>query len=327
LRVQDLVVYVALVAAATVSFCIALVEATYLTVKRPSLFSMQKGGSRKAAKALKITEGKAKLVSVTTFIDTVANVILVTTMGIVLSELFGPLGWIVSVFIGSLLIMIFLSLVPKTIAVENPVKMAVALSPATLATINAMSPVAGPLAGFAKRIAALTGGRRVYREDEISEELESAIDMLETDSRFGPDAGRMIRTTLASSRYTVLDLATSTDKIVSVEADATVLEALKVMGSSHHPRIPVFDKKKEEFVGVVTFRSLSRGISEDGVGGKTSKYLVQPATVEADASVAAAMDSMSSAGVTIAFVYQDGKMIGVITITDLLECILGFKLA
>src|SRR5208283_3143499 len=130
-----------------------------------------------------------------------------------------------------------------------------------------------------------------------------------------------------SSQYTVMDVATPAEKIVSVEADATVMEALKVMGSSRHPRIPVFDKGNAVYVGVVTFRSLAKGISENGVSGKTLNYLVQPARVEADATIASAMDSMSSAGVTIAFVYQDGKMIGVITITDLLERIFGFKLA
>ena len=36
---------------------------------------------------------------------------------------------------------------------------------------------------------------------------------------------------------------------------------------------------------------------------------------------------MSRAGVTIAFVYRQGKMIGVITLSDLLERILGFKVA
>jgi putative hemolysin len=325
--VVGLVVYFALVASAIVSFCIALVEATFLSVKRPALFSMQKGGSRNATKALEVTGEKAKLVTVTTFIDTVANVVLVTTMGIVLSAVFGPLGWIVSVVVGSLLIMIFLYLLPKTIAVENPVKMAVTLSPATLAIIDAMSPVAGPLAGLAKRMAALMGGKRVYREDEISEELESVIDMLEADSRFGPDAGRMIRTTLASSQYTVMEVATPAAGIVSVGADATVMEALRVMGSSRHPRIPVFDKGKGEFVGVVTFRSLAKGISDNGVNDKALRYTVQPAKGEADASIASAMDSMSGAGVTIAFVYQEGAMVGVITITDLLERILGFKLA
>jgi len=325
--VIDLVIYLALFASAAVAFYISLVEATYLTVKRSSLFSMQKEGSSNATKALEITEEKAKLVCVTTFIDTVANVVVVTTMGIVLSELYGPIGWILSVVVGSLLIMIFLYLIPKTIAVENPVRMAAALSPSALGVITALSPIAGPLASLSRRIAALTGNKRAYREDEISEELENMIDMLEADERFGPDAVRMIRSTLASSQYDVMDIATPAERIISVDSNATVIEALKVMGSSRHPRIPVYDKSKNEFVGVVTFPSLARAISENGVNSNTVNYLVQPAKVEADASIASVMDSMSNAGVTIAFVYRDGKIVGVITITDLLERILGFKLA
>jgi CBS domain containing-hemolysin-like protein len=137
----------------------------------------------------------------------------------------------------------------------------------------------------------------------------------------------MIRTTLMSAQSTVMDVATPVEKIVSVKANATAKEALNVMGSSHHPRIPVFDEAKSEFVGVVTFRSLAKGISENGMDGETLEYLVQPAKVQADDSIASAMDSMSGAGVTIAFVYQEEKMIGVITVTDLLERILGFKLA
>jgi CBS domain containing-hemolysin-like protein len=320
-------IYIALVVAAFLAFCISLIEATYLTVKRPSLYSMQKGGSRGAEMALKITDEKTKLVSVTTFIDTVATVVLATTMGIAMSAAFGPVGWLVSVVIGSLLIMIFLYLIPKAIGIENPVKMAVMLSRATSATITTMSPVAGPLASLAKRTAAFIGGKKVYREDEISEEMESLIDMLEADGRVGPDAGRMIRTTLASSQYTVMDIATAADKIVSVDADATVMEALKVMGTSHHPRIPMYDAKRNEFIGVMTFRSLAKGVSDGQLNEKASRYVVQPARVEADASITSAVDAMSAAGVTIAFVYRDDKMVGVITITDLLERIVGFKLA
>lgn len=320
-------IYVAIIASAVVSFFVSLVEATYLTVKRLSLFSMQNGGSRGASTALRITGEKTKLVTVTTFIDTVANVVLATSMGIALSEDIGPLGWLVSVVFGSVLIMIFLYLIPKTIGVENPVRMAVTLAPTTLAVINAMSPIAEPLAGFAKRMARRMGGQRTFREDEITEELETLIGMLEADGQVGPDAGRIIRSTLASSRFVVMDVATPSDSIVSVDSDATVMEALKVMGASHHPRIPVFDRGQGKYVGVITFRSLARGISERGLDAEMLKYMVQPAKVEADASVASAVDNMSSAGVTIAFVYQDGEMIGVITITDLLEQILGFKLS
>jgi CBS domain containing-hemolysin-like protein len=137
----------------------------------------------------------------------------------------------------------------------------------------------------------------------------------------------MIRTTLASSQYAVTDIATAVERIVSVDSEATLMEALKVMGNSHHPRIPVYDRAGNTYIGVVTFRSLAKGISDGRLGEKASAFVVQPAKVEAGASIASAVDAMSAAAVTVAFVYQDGKMVGVITVTDLLERILGFKLA
>jgi putative hemolysin len=320
-------VYIVLVVAAVLSFSSALVEATYLSVKQVSLFSMQKDGSSKAKAALKITNEKTKLVSVTTLIGTFANVALATTAGIVFSESFGPLGWLMSVVFGSIVIMIFLDLVPKTIGIEDPVGMATLLAPGTNAATDALSPVAQPLMNVARKIATSLTGKPAYSKDDIAEELESRIDMLEEDGQIEPDAGRILRTTLASSKYDVKDATTPIEKIIAVDSDTTVLEALKVMGSSHHPRIPVFGRDVGEFVGVVTFRSLTRGLSEGKLNETISSFIVEAAKVDADESIATVADRMSRGGVTIAFVYRQGKMIGVITLSDLLERILGFKVA
>jgi CBS domain containing-hemolysin-like protein len=122
-------------------------------------------------------------------------------------------------------------------------------------------------------------------------------------------------------------VTTPIEEIISVDTDTTVMEALKVMGSSHHPRIPVFGRDKGEFVGVVTFRSLTKGLSEWRLHEPVSSFIAQAVKVDADESIATVADRMSKEGVTIAFVYREGKMIGVITLSDLLERILGFKVA
>jgi putative hemolysin len=320
-------IYVVLVVAAALSFFSALVEATYLTVKQVSLFSMQKDGSNRARSALKITDQKTRLVSVTTLIGTFANVALATTAGIVFSDAFGPPGWLVSIVFGSVMIMIFLDLVPKTIGIEDPVGMAILLAPGVAAAAKALSPVAQPLMNVSRGIATSITGKPVYSKDDISEELETRIDMLEEDGQIEPDAGRILRTTLASSKYDVKDATTPIEKIISVDSETTVLEALKVMGSSHHPRIPVFGKDVGQFIGVVTFRSLTRGLSEGKLNEPISAFVIQAARVDADESIATVADRMSKRGVTIAFVYRNNKMIGVITLSDLLERILGFKVA
>ena len=320
-------VYIILIVAAALSFSTALVEATYLSVKQVSLFSMQKDGLSKAKTALKITNEKTKLVSVTTLVGTLANVTLATTAGIVFSEAFGPFGWLASVIIGSIVIMIFLDLVPKTIGIEDPVRMAVLLAPAVNAAADALSPVAQPLMNVSRKLATSISGKPAYSKDDIAEELESRIDMLEEDGQIEPDAGRILRTTLQSSKYDVKDATTPIEKIISVDSETTVLEALKVMGSSHHPRIPVFGREAGGVVGVVTFRSLTRGLSEGKLNDPISKFIVEAVKVDADESIATVADTMSRRRVTIAFVYREGKMIGVITLSDLLERILGFKVA
>ena len=320
-------VYIVLVVAAVLSFLSALVEATYLSVKQVSLFSMQKDGSGRAKAALKITNEKTRLVSVTTLIGTFANVALASTVGIVLSEAFGPLGWLVSIIFGSVMIMIFLDLLPKTIGIEDSVGVAVFLAPAIAAMTDALSPISQPLMNLARRLATIISGKPTYSMDDIAEELESRIDMLEADGKIEPDAGRILRTTLASSKYEVKDATTPIEKIIAVDSDTSVLEALKVMGSSHHSRIPVFGRDTGEFVGVVTFRSLTIGLSEGKLNEPISSLIVQALKVDAHESIATVADMMSRQGITIAFVYEEGKMIGVITLSDLLERILGFRVA
>ena len=117
------VVLVSLIVAVFISFWTSLVEATYLTLRPFSLSSSIGDGSSRATTALAIVSEKTKLVSVTTFVDTVANVILATTIGLTLSEMFGPIGWVYDIFVGSFVIMILLYLLPKAIGIENALRM------------------------------------------------------------------------------------------------------------------------------------------------------------------------------------------------------------
>lgn len=63
--------------------------------------------------------------SVTTFVDTVSNVFLATTIGLILSDHFSPIGWVYSPIGGSFVIMTLLYLLPKAIGTENALRMSI----------------------------------------------------------------------------------------------------------------------------------------------------------------------------------------------------------
>jgi CBS domain containing-hemolysin-like protein len=319
------VVYIALLAAVVVAFFSSLVEATYLTLRPLSLTSSINGGSARARKALEIVNEKTRLVSVTTFLDTISNVVLASSIGLTLSDYFGPIGWVYSAVLGSLVIMILLYLLPKAIGIENALRMSIVLAPASKFVMDGLAPVAVPLTSLARGLSERLVGKPSYREVDLVDEFEDVVTLLEKAGHIEPDAGRLLRTALSSSKSTAGDAITPAHEIVSISSGATILDALKAMGQTNHPRMPVFDEKKDVYVGAVTFRTISKAIGRGLLDEGIHDYMIQPAKVPTDENIASVMEKMQDAGTTIAFVFDDGRMVGMITLSDIIEQILGVK--
>ena len=320
-----IVVYVSLVVAVFVSFWTSLVEATFLTLRPFSLSSSIGQSSGRASAALAIVSEKTKLVSVTTFLDTIANVVLATTIGLILADAFGPVGWVYSAVIGSFVIMTLLYLLPKAIGIENALRMSLTLAGSTKAVMAVLSPLAVPLANLARGLSEMMVGKPGYKKVDLASEFEDVVTMLEKSGHIEPDAGRLLRTALASSKLDAIDAITPVSEIVSVDSNATILDALRAMGESNHPRMPVFDAEKKMYVGAVTMRTISKAVSHDQINTPIRNYVIQPARVSGEDGLATVIEKMQDAATTIAFVYDGDNFVGVITLSDILERILGVK--
>lgn len=319
----SVVVYVSLVASVIVAFWSSLVEATYLTLRPFSLSSSINSESGGAAKALEIVNEKTKLVSVTTLLDTSANVILASSVGLILSDYFGPIGWVYSAIIGSFGIMTLLYLLPKAIGIENALRMSILLAPSCKLVLEGLSPIAVPLTSFARTLSERLVGKPSYKEVDLVDEFEDVVAMLERAGHIEPDAGRLLRTALTSSKRTAGDVITPEKEMISVAGDASILEAVKAMGKTNHPRMPVYDERMKAYVGAVTFRTVSKAIGRGLLKEGIHDYMIQPAKVLKDEGLASVMEKLQDAGTTIAFVYDGDNMIGMITLSDIIEQILG----
>jgi CBS domain containing-hemolysin-like protein len=168
-------------------------------------------------------------------------------------------------------------------------------------------------------------GKPGYKEVDLAAEFEDVVGMLEKAGHIEPDAGKLLRTALASSKSSALDAITPTEDIVSIPSDATILDALKAMGQTNHPRMPVYDHKRKTYIGAVTFRTISKAISRDQLDASIHDYMIQPARVSTDEGLATVIDKMQEAGTTIAFVYDGERIVGMITLSDIIERLLGVK--
>lgn len=320
-----LIVYVALAAAVVVAFWSSLVEATYLTLHPISLRQSAAAGSAGALAALSIVNEKTKLVSVTTFLDTISNVVLASCIGLIFSAFFGPIGWVYSAVLGSLVIMTLLYLLPKAIGIENSLRMAITLSPSCQAVLKVLSPIAVPMASFARSLSASIVGKPAYKAQDLADEFEDVVALLEQSGHIEPDAGRLLRTALSSSRTTASDIATPMDKTITVPSGVTVFEALKLMGTSGHPRMPVYDEEHKVYLGAVTFRSLAKAMGRGLLETPATEYMIQPARVARDERVATVLEKMQEAATTIVFVSDGDSVLGILTLSDIIEQVMGIK--
>ena len=318
-------VYASLSIAVFVAFWSSLVEATFLTLRPFSLSSSIGSGSNRAAIALEIVSEKTRLVSVTTFVDTISNVVLATTIGLILSDYFGPIGWVYSAVGGSFVIMTLLYLLPKAIGIENALRMSMVLAPSTKVIMSGLAPIAVPMTNLARSLSERLVGKPGYKEVDLAAEFEDVVTMLEKAGHIEPDAGRLLRTQLASSKNSAASVLTPLAEIMYIDSGATVFDALKTMGQTNHPRMPVYDAKRKMFIGAVTSRTVSRAVSRDHIDYPIHDYMIQPARTSMDDGLPTVIERMQDAGTTIAFVYDGDEMAGMITLSDILERLLGIK--
>lgn len=114
----------------------------------------------------------------TTLLDTISSVALASSLGLILSETFGPIGWVYDTIVGSLIIMIVLYLLPKAIGIENSTRMALFLLPSSKLFLDVFVPVAVSLTKFVCVLSqALV--KPSYREIDLVDGFEDVITILE----------------------------------------------------------------------------------------------------------------------------------------------------
>jgi len=87
----------------------------------------------------------------------------------------------------------------------------------------------------------------------------------------------------------------------------------------------VYDPRRNEYIGALTFRSLSKALGRDLLDHPVLDYMIQPARVSKDESISTVIQKMQNAAATVAFVFDGNKMVGMITLSDILEQLLGVK--
>jgi CBS domain containing-hemolysin-like protein len=213
---------------------------------------------------------------------------------------------------------------PKSFAIGAAERVAVICAWPLELFHRALRPLVLLLNSVSNGLVRLVGGRpATSHADATVEELRQLIAGLATSGRVDADDARMLRGVITLDERRASEIMTPRSRVAASRADQTITEALALSVESGHSRLPLVDADGD-LLGVVLARELTAAhLAGHGDGDVTRvrhDMLVTPENQRVDLL----LDRLREAHVSITAVLDEyGTLIGVVTVEDILEEIVG----
>jgi putative hemolysin len=214
-------------------------------------------------------------------------------------------------------------LVPKRLALSNPERIASLMA----RPLDVLSRLARPviwLLGVATDAVLFVLRVKPKAQAAVSEdEVKSLMQEGSHSGVFHPAEPRMVESVLAFDQRPVTDIMTPRGKVIFIRRDEkpeTLWHKIVVSGHNH---FPVYDGNRNRILGVISVKAVYANVAV-GVVPNVADLMVAPLFVKANRSVASLLETFKASGKHIAIVTDErGDFLGVITLVDVLEAIVG----
>ncbi len=315
----------------------AMSEMAVVSSRKSRLKQMAADGDAGAAAALRLAEAPNRFLPTVqigiTMIGLLAGAFSGATLAAVLAEqlkiLSGFAPYADAMSVGLVVVALgFMSVIvgelaPKRIALAAPEKIASRLA----RPIEWLSRVAQPVVHVLSaatdvllRLLRIRPGKpETVSEDEVRlllrEGRESGV--------FLKEEPRMVESVLSFDRRPVREIMTPRPKLVFVSLTDTQETLWHKIVVSGHSSYPVCAEDRDHIVGVVTVKSVYANLAA-GTPVRVVDLLTTPLFVAPDEAVLDVLNEFKSTGVHLAVVREtDGRAVGLVTLVDVLEAIVG----
>jgi Mg2+/Co2+ transporter CorB len=326
----------AYVAAPLVLLCLLLsgflsaAETAITGASRPRMHRLAQQGNRRAAIVNSLLDRKDQAVSVILLGNNLVNILAASLSTAVLTALFGAAGVVYATVAITALIVLFAEVMPKTWALLNADRVALALSPTVAVLLRLLGPVASTVASFARRLLRLVGVRADAGRDgeEHVEMLRGAIELHGEDQvdEDAPAEKAMLRSVLDLGDRTVGDVMTHRASVVLIDADEPTDTIVAQVLAAPYTRIPVFHSQPDNIVGTVHAKDLFRAVKAAGGPAtvKIADVMTPPWFIPESTSLFDQLQAFRARHEHFAIVVDEyGALRGIVTLEDIIEEIVG----
>ncbi|MGE4106889.1 MAG: CNNM domain-containing protein [Bacteriovoracia bacterium] len=316
-----------------ISGCLALnallaaAEMAFVTARKARLRGLEKAGNPKATQLLRLREKPERTLSVIQIGITLVGAVAAATGGAGAGEFISPIfqsrlgvSRNVAEFLSVAVVVVPLTffsvvmgeLVPKALALRNPVGIALKAAPYLAFLDRFFSSVVSILEWSTKKTLQIFFRKSVSAARPAEPEPIEVADLSEP-------AKEYVLNLVNLEKRRVKDVYLSWESVVTVRTDQDLAEVEAVVVSSGHTRLPVLEAN--EVIGIINtkeFMALRRAGQADW------RLIIRPAVkVQKSASLISALRQMQQKRSHLSIVYSQTQRMGIVTIEDILEEVIG----
>tara|TARA_Y100000590_G_scaffold204954_2_gene232449 strand:+ start:10360 stop:11619 length:1260 start_codon:yes stop_codon:yes gene_type:complete len=302
-------------------------ETAITAVSKARIYSKIKQGNKKAKYVDKLLQNKEELITGLLLSNNLVNVLSSALATAFLYKIFGNSGILYATLIMTILLVIFAEVLPKTYAINRPMKSALNISPILNFLIYFLKPIIKIINFFVSIILRnSTKKTSKYNDEQSEEELKGAIGMYDTSDPDSKHEKEMLQNILTLSDTTVEEIMTHRSNIFSINIDDEINNIIENISNSKFTRIPVWKNIPENIIGILDSRSIisskysTNSLTKKIVNSIIKKpWFIPESTDLLDQLVAFKMKKEHLALV----VDEYGELLGLVTLEDLIEEIVG----
>lgn len=295
----------------------AAIEAAVLSMSPAEVEELNLRKAWGAAALKKIRQRLTQAIVVIVLFTNTINVLGPLLTGRKALQLYGDASMVPVAIVLTLGTIVFSEIIPKSIGAHYAPLVSRAAAPAIRFCSLLLYPIVVGLEAFSNLF--MTGQRRIGTEAQI----RSLVTIGRRAGYIERDEGQLIRRAFILNDRTAADIMTPLDEVVAVEATFTTREAASRVFRHAYSRYPVFGQSPDDIRGLVMSRDILQALTEgqdhEPVTAICRDCLVVPADLRSDELLVRFRD----AHVHLAVVRDGHKTVGLVTLEDVLEELVG----
>lgn len=304
-------------------------ETALTAASRARMHQLEKAGDSRASVVAKLIAARERLIGALLLGNNIVNILASSLATSLFLSLFGEAGVALATLVMTVLVVVLSEVMPKTWAISNPDRFALAVAPPVRIIVAVFGPIVIGIEAIVRLLMRAIGIRVDDNASILSahEELRGAVDLQHLEGGLVKADRDRLGGLLDLAELEVSDVMVHRTSMMALNVDEDVSKIVDAALAAPYTRMPLWRGESDNFVGVLHAKDLLRALkAADGDFAKLDvmKIATPPWFVPDTTSLQDQLNAFLKRKSHFAFVIDEyGEVMGIVTLEDIIEEIVG----